>query len=152
MEVGRDNNHANFRGQEHGKVLHVWLVPVHYPCRDDAAHFRWVYRFQILRDQFGLIWSKLNPWVGPCLGPQLASWFFKSWAFLFSLFFWVETNWFSLQNDSHKLDPPPLDENAWLKSCKIKAKYCDQCFGMQLVEKQLLAWTFVTTRVIIAGE
>jgi hypothetical protein len=25
-------------------------------------------------------------------------------------------------------------------------------FGMQLVEKQLLAWTFVTARVIIAGE
>ncbi len=68
-------------------VLHVWLVLVHYPCRDDAAHFRWVSRFQILRDQFGLIWSKLNPWVGPCLGPQLASWFFKSWAFLFSFFF-----------------------------------------------------------------
>ncbi len=69
-----------------------------------------------------------------------------------AFFFWVETNWFSLQNESYKLDPPPLDENAWPKSCKIKAKYCDQCFGMQLVEKQLLAWTFVTTRVIIAGE
>ncbi len=47
-------------------------------------------------------------------------------SFLVFLFFGVETNWFSLQSESHKLDPPPLDENAWPKSGKIKAKYCDQ--------------------------
>ncbi len=29
------------------------------------AHIRWGFRVQILRNQFGLIWSKLNPWVGP---------------------------------------------------------------------------------------
>jgi hypothetical protein len=26
-------------------------------------------RVRIPRNQFGLIWSKSNPWVGPCLGP-----------------------------------------------------------------------------------
>jgi hypothetical protein len=32
------------------------------------AHFRWGSQVQILRDLFGLIWSKLNPWVvGRCL-------------------------------------------------------------------------------------
>jgi hypothetical protein len=29
--------------------------------------------------KFGLIWSKLNPWVGPSIGPSLASCFFKWW-------------------------------------------------------------------------
>jgi hypothetical protein len=43
-------------------------------------------QYPICRNQFRLIWSKLNPWVRPCLGPELVCWFFKSWALLFSSF------------------------------------------------------------------
>jgi hypothetical protein len=45
---------------------------------------------QIPRNQFGLIWSKLNPWVGHYLGPKLASWFSKSWALLWGHLFGSE--------------------------------------------------------------
>jgi hypothetical protein len=41
---------------------------------------------QIPRNQFGVIWSRLNPWVGSCLGPWLAPLSFKSWALQFSSF------------------------------------------------------------------
>jgi hypothetical protein len=34
-----------------------------------VCHFIWGSKVQIPRNQFGLIWSKLNPWFGPCLGP-----------------------------------------------------------------------------------
>jgi len=52
-------------------------------------------------NQFGLIWRILNPWVWPCLGPYLASWFFKSWALLFSSVFLVWTNWIFPQKWHH---------------------------------------------------
>ncbi len=51
------------------------------------AHFRRGSRVQFPRNQFGLIWSKLNPWVGVSLGPQPDSWFSKSGALLLALLF-----------------------------------------------------------------
>jgi hypothetical protein len=50
---------------------------------EPRAHFRWVSKVQILRNRFGLIRSKLNPWVGP----YLASWFSKPWALLWAQIF-----------------------------------------------------------------
>jgi hypothetical protein len=48
-------------------VLSTWLIKwinieVHNWTK---AHLRWGFRVQILRNQFGPIWSKSNPWVGP---------------------------------------------------------------------------------------
>jgi hypothetical protein len=72
-------------------------------------------RVQISRNQFGLIWSKLSPWVyRPCLGgPSLASWFSNSWAH-----FLIWTNWFSLQKCCHafSLDLPLLVWDPHLKA------------------------------------
>jgi hypothetical protein len=72
-------------------------------------------RVQISRNQFGLIWSKLSPWVyRPCLGgPSLASWFSNSWAH-----FLIWTNWFSLQKCCHafSLDLPLLVLDPHLKA------------------------------------
>jgi hypothetical protein len=44
-----------------GNPNHGGIVP--------KAHFRGGSRVQFPRNQFGLIWSKLNPWVGLYLGP-----------------------------------------------------------------------------------
>jgi hypothetical protein len=49
-------------------------------------------RLQIPRNQFGLIWSKLNPQVWPCLrllGAQLGS---SNHELFFELFFWKGSN------------------------------------------------------------
>jgi hypothetical protein len=47
-------------------VLSTWLIKWINIKVDNwtKAHLRRGFRLQILRNQFGLIWSKLNPWVG----------------------------------------------------------------------------------------
>ncbi len=93
---------------------YTWnLLQVHFAsgivrCRDGSASPH-ILRptldgsgVQIPRDQFGLIWSKLNPlswtlvWI---LALHLDS-SYHELSFL-SSFFWFWTNWFSLQNGAH---------------------------------------------------
>jgi hypothetical protein len=76
------------------------------------AHFRWGSKVQIPRNQFGLIWSKLNPWVEPCLWTCLKQIESLRWTMFLDSF---EANWILELN--HVLGLIWSNLNPWVEPC-----------------------------------
>jgi hypothetical protein len=96
LEMAREKKDWWLVGRGYSWVLQALLMSK-TKLWSTKAHFEQGSRVQFPRNQFGLIWSKLNPWVGLYLLVPSLILGSPNKELSFELCFLLQTNWFSLR-------------------------------------------------------